>query len=265
MVSHSAQTVTDGALSLISARPEPGYRIEAAELFAALPPDDIDAAIGSAAAVCNQGPTTGQPAVTLAREPSLSVRQTWELSFIVRNLKAAGTPLDGAAVAHVGGRNEAGPLLAGFGANVEMIAVAPFDGEGIAETGGLARSANWRFGSVHNLPAESDAYAVVTSTGAMNGIAGRAYALRELLRIVRPGGLLCLTFSISSRGPEGIAPTTAGDLDGASLKAILQDAGLPDRPFGEDEVRASVQAMSRATNDARRDTTIAGLLIRRTK
>lgn len=52
-------------------------------------------------------------------------------------------------------------------------------------------------GTIYNLPCASDSYDVVTCFGQLQYHQHKSYALRELIRILKPGGLLILTFDLS--------------------------------------------------------------------
>jgi polysaccharide pyruvyl transferase WcaK-like protein/SAM-dependent methyltransferase len=54
----------------------------------------------------------------------------------------------------------------------------------------------WRLISGPSLPFESDTFDVVTSYSALEHVGDNESALNEVVRVLRPGGLLCLTFDI---------------------------------------------------------------------
>ena len=66
-----------------------------------------------------------------------------------------------------------------------------------------ARSVGYeaRFGSLYNLPAEDEAFDVVTSISVVEHVAHKEFVLKEALRVLKPDGLLILTFDFSNQ-PE---------------------------------------------------------------
>jgi SAM-dependent methyltransferase len=52
------------------------------------------------------------------------------------------------------------------------------------------------FGSVFNIPAEDETFDVVTSISVVEHILWNEYALKEMLRVLKPGGKLILTYNI---------------------------------------------------------------------
>ncbi len=55
-----------------------------------------------------------------------------------------------------------------------------------------------RHGGIHNLPVADASFDVVTCISVVEHVQGKAVVLRELLRVLRPGGLLVLTFDIAA-------------------------------------------------------------------
>jgi 2-polyprenyl-3-methyl-5-hydroxy-6-metoxy-1,4-benzoquinol methylase len=136
----------------------------------------------------------------------LHASKQWEYLFAWRQLsdRCAGD-IAGLHIADLGGgRGALSAFLASRGASVDV-----FDVDYLWDHGGdieiESRFLRWaqehgykpRFGSVFNLPIKDAAYDVVTSISVVEHLHYKRHALREALRILKPGGLLILTFDLS--------------------------------------------------------------------
>lgn len=78
------------------------------------------------------------------------------------------------------------------------------------------------FGSIYNLPCASDSYDVVTCFSQLQYHLHKSYALYELVRILKPGGLLILTFDLSYKlDQEKIDGIEVLNLE--SIQSLLKD------------------------------------------
>ncbi len=184
----------------------------------------------------------------------------WEYPYAVRAMLAQWTDFRHLHVADVGGgRGALASFLAKSGAYVEQFDRDYQWGRGNVLTESAyqryakGKGYRARFGSIYNLPATSDAYDVVLCMSVLEHLPDKPAALRELLRILRPGGICVLTFDLALE-PErftdalrvGVAdplhlatwldavgvylPGISAELVESSLRGIQNDgvAGIPD-------------------------------------
>lgn len=105
-----------------------------------------------------------------------------------------------------GGRGALAPYLASLGDDVTQFDLDYEWGKGAAseaEYRAYAKTRGYqaRYGSIYNLPAGSAEYDVVLCISVLEHLPEKTAALRELLRILKPGGVLILTFDFASQ-PE---------------------------------------------------------------
>jgi len=136
----------------------------------------------------------------------LHASKQWEYLFAWQQLaqRFAGG-VGGVRVADIGGgRGAWAAFLANRGADVEV-----FDLDYLCDHRGdteiESRFFRWarkhgyqpRFGSLFNLPIETSTFDVVTSISVIEHVRHKRYGLMEALRVLKPGGLLILTFDLS--------------------------------------------------------------------
>jgi SAM-dependent methyltransferase len=132
-----------------------------------------------------------------------------------------------------------------FTAEASRVDIFDVDARPLRETPGGEHIWNGRarFASIYNLPVETEAYDVVGFHSATYDASSPPYAVKELARIVRPGGLVCIAHEIIRTGdgrsgathdlPRLLAEfgleavSVAGDQAGASG---IGDAHSPARP-----------------------------------
>jgi len=136
----------------------------------------------------------------------LHASKQWEYLFAWQQLarRFAGTVV-GLRIADIGGgRGAWAAFLANRGADVQLFDVNfLWDHRGDTEI--ESRFFRWaqkhayqpRFGSLFNLPIETGIFDVVTSISVIEHLRYKRYALMEALRVLKPGGLLILTFELS--------------------------------------------------------------------
>jgi 2-polyprenyl-3-methyl-5-hydroxy-6-metoxy-1,4-benzoquinol methylase len=168
----------------------------------------------------------------------------WEYLFALKELeKFFPEGMEQLRIADVGGGRGALPAyLAKLGHQVDVYDINYlWDSRG--DQGLEKRYMRWartngytaRFGSVHNLPSGDEAYDVVTSISVVEHVPHKVFAVKEALRILRPGGLLILTFDFAPHpekfkdslrveifGPELLAATLAAL--GLQLSAVNPEA-----------------------------------------
>jgi SAM-dependent methyltransferase len=137
-------------------------------------------------------------------------------------------------IADIGGGRGAWPaFLAGRGAAVEV-----YDVDYLWDHGGdpaiETRFLRWarehaftpRFGSLFNLPVEDATYDVITSISVVEHLHHKRHAIREALRILKPGGMLILTFDFSIE-PEKHQDTLRTEIfSPVSLDQTLAELGM---------------------------------------
>jgi SAM-dependent methyltransferase len=140
----------------------------------------------------------------------LHASKQWEYLFAATAIRAvpppAGTPLR--ILDAGGGRGALPAYLAALGHDVEVI-----DRDFLWDHGGDmdierrymrsagAKNIRIRYGSVYNLPAASESFDVVTCISVIEHLHNKHLVLDELLRVLRPDGILVLSFDIAA-APE---------------------------------------------------------------
>jgi len=136
----------------------------------------------------------------------LHASKQWEYLFAWHQLaQRFARGVAGVRIADIGGGRGAWPaFLANRGADIEV-----FDVDYLWDHGGdteiESRFFRWaqkhgyqpHFGSLFNLPIETASLDVVTSISVVEHLRHKRYALMEALRVLKPGGLLILTFDLS--------------------------------------------------------------------
>ncbi len=84
----------------------------------------------------------------------------------------------------------------------------------------------WRLVSGAELPLIRDVFDVVTSFSGLDAASNKETAIEEMIRVLKPGGLLCLTFSICEKLCEMAFPLSIGEaLDMESFDRIVWRRG----------------------------------------
>jgi ADP-heptose:LPS heptosyltransferase/SAM-dependent methyltransferase len=136
----------------------------------------------------------------------LHASKQWEYLFAwQQSAQRFGGGVAGKRIADIGGgRGAWAAFLARRGAHVE-----PFDVDYLWDNRGdteieshffrWARNHRYqpRFGSLFNLPIETASIDIVTSISVVEHLRHKRYAIMEALRVLKPGGLLILTFDLS--------------------------------------------------------------------
>jgi ADP-heptose:LPS heptosyltransferase/SAM-dependent methyltransferase len=83
-----------------------------------------------------------------------------------------------------------------------------------------------RFGSLFNLPCTDNSYDVVTSISVVEHVQYKALAIKEAFRILKPGGLLIMTFDFSHK-PEQLRDSLRVEIFGPDLLSeTLSELGI---------------------------------------
>lgn len=191
---------------------------------------EIADAIACAAGL-TPGPITGHLV-----DPMIGVyvhaSKQWEYAYAFGAIRIRPGEMTGLRIADVGGgRGAFAAYLASRGAVVEQ-----FDRDyewsrgRTSEAGYRAYSQRKgyraRYGSIYNLPAESDAYDVVLCISVLEHLPQKPEALRELLRLVRPGGICVLTFDLALEPERFNDRLRVGVADPVALATWLDAVGV---------------------------------------
>jgi SAM-dependent methyltransferase len=203
----------------------------------------------------------------------LHASKQWEYLFVWEQLQRAdGGSLAGLKVADVGGgRGALAPYLAACGASVDSFDL-DYLWDSAGNPGVEGRFLRWaeahgvrpRFASLFNLPVPDATYDVVTCISVVEHVPFKQAALREVLRVLKPGGRLILTFDFSST-PDRHQDTLRCEIfSPASLGATLQQFGVNEWKFSEESLAQSL----REIQDDRvlgipAGMTVGGLVLRR--
>jgi ADP-heptose:LPS heptosyltransferase/SAM-dependent methyltransferase len=152
------------------------------------------------------------PASQHAREPAsglyLHASKQWEYLFAAAEVRRTADAAGGASLRVLdagGGRGALAASLASLGHQVAVM-----DRDYLWEDGGdpdvERRYIQWaaaqgfavRYGALENLPAATGSYDVVTCISVIQHLRNKALVMGELLRVLRPGGRLVLTFDIAA-------------------------------------------------------------------
>jgi ADP-heptose:LPS heptosyltransferase/SAM-dependent methyltransferase len=182
----------------------------------------------------------------------LHASKQWEYLFALESLTTKqGKRVSGLRVADVGGgRGALAPYLAALGNSVTVV-----DTDYLWDHAGdlcveqryraWARSFGYeaRFGSLYNLPADDEAFDVVTSISVVEHVAHKEFVLREALRVLKPGGLLILTFDFSNQ-PERFEDGIRREIFSPDrLVAALEKIGVVPPHMDRQAVDASARAI----------------------
>lgn len=196
----------------------------------------------------------------------------WEYAYVAAEVAQHwryGTPLRVADVG--GGRGALACYLAKHGAQVTQFDRDYEWGRGAAseaEYQAWAKLHNYeaRFGSIYNLPAGSAEYDVVLCISVLEHLPEKTAALRELLRILKPGGILVLTFDLAVE-PEKFRDKLRVDVASPdSLRTWLDSVGVTMPGVSDVDVRQSIQQIhADSVAGIPGGMTVAGLVISKSK
>ena len=194
------------------------------------------------------------PITQHAKEPVsglyVHASKQWEYMFAVRQIEAIA-PSASFKIADVGGgRGALAAFLAAAGHAVDV-----FDRDYLWDHAGDTavewRHMRWaarqgyqvRFGSLYNLPAADASFDVVTCISVVEHVRHKELVLKELLRILKPGGLLILTFDFAAE-PDRFHDNLRSEIFGpALLSETLAAFGPQTVGFSAAEIEQSVSAI----------------------
>jgi len=139
----------------------------------------------------------------------LHASKNWEYLYVLNAINGSNSSqkiIDAGA-----GRGALQIYLAGIGRDVHSIDLSfsehSHDGHECRHKflKAFGEKINFRFGSIFNLPYPDGYFDVVVSVSVIEHLKHKEFALYELLRVLKPGGMLILTFDITDR--ETLATT----------------------------------------------------------
>ncbi len=223
------------------------YRIESAALYATNP-----LAGREVAEICR---TLNLPLVPISQHTHgadsgiyIHASKQWEYAFALKSI-----PGEKLKIADVGGgRGAIAPYLAKRGHDVTVFDLDyMWDHRG--DLGVQDRFVRWsranglnvRFGSLFNVPAEDETFDVVLSMSVLEHVPYKHYAMREAMRILRPGGLLVMSFDFTLDPKQMEDGLRVEIFTPERLRAVLQDLGIDDYPFETTAIETSVREIHR--------------------
>jgi ADP-heptose:LPS heptosyltransferase/SAM-dependent methyltransferase len=204
----------------------------------------------------------GLPPVSIrehARDPESAVylhaSKQWEYPFALVALDHAAADRDGGRLRVLdagGGRGALSLSLAARGCDVALI--DPDFGLDDGGDGGArrrflayaaARGVAARYGGPYNLPSRDGAFDAVVCVSAIGHVRHQDRMLRELLRVLRPGGALALTFDIAVTPQIHEEGVRVGVLSPERLDKLLAPLGVSGGVFTTAAVAASAEVAAR--------------------
>jgi SAM-dependent methyltransferase len=193
-----------------------------------------------------------------AKQPSsgvyLHASKQWEYLFVFDQIgQVNGVNGDRLKIGDIGGgRGALGAYLGSLGHYVDV-----FDKDYLWDHGGDitvgARYMGWakshgygtHCGSLHNLPVEDETFDVVTSVSVVEHVPYKEYLLKEAFRVLKPGGLLILTFDFAVE-PQRFEDNLRREIFSPQrLEATLAAFGITSPGFTNTETVYSVEAIQR--------------------
>jgi ADP-heptose:LPS heptosyltransferase/SAM-dependent methyltransferase len=253
MASIAPASVLDQAHRHLEHRCRPNYRLVARQLYDAISSATTGSLIADIFAQLGIAPV---PICRHAVDPHsgiyLHASKQWEYPFALSQIASLGR-CGALRIADVGGgRGALAPYLAKLGHQVEV-----FDRDYQWDHGGdpsvEQRYMRWaadqgytaRYGSLYNLPTEDARYDVVLSISVIEHIYAKQLAICELLRIVKPGGLVILTFDFAL-DPARFRDSLRLEIFGPELLAqAFKPFGVVLPDFTSEEICDSARAIQR--------------------
>ena len=210
MLSITPERVRDAAVKFLRALTEPGFELETKAIYAseavAQRPDELTGLFAMAE-------LPAVPITQHARNTAIGVyllaSKQWEYLQALDAVDAMEVELGRRLrIADLGGgRGALAPYLASKGHEVEL-----FDHDRLSDYG-RDPDAEWRFrrwaskhglqvryGSHFNVPAHDAGYDMVISTSVIGEAPYKEFAIKEALRLLRPGGKLFVSFDVAADG-----------------------------------------------------------------
>src|SRR6185437_707687 len=205
MAEHSADTIVDSVRHITSAAYAPSAELLSAQLFTIGGMQALEPLCNAIYAACD---LAYEGLAKHVHQPSTGIyvhaSKNWEYPFILRAIREEGLHLKrGLRVADVGGgRGALSFALGRMGMDAEVFDIDyRWDAKGDPDIEdrfirAFREVGHARFGSIFNIPADDETYDVVTCVSVVEHIYYKRQAIAELLRVLKPGGLLVLTFDL---------------------------------------------------------------------
>jgi len=257
MAEHSADTIVDAVRHITSAAYAPSAELLSAQLFTIGGMQALEPLCNAIYAACD---LAYEGLAKHVHQPSTGIyvhaSKNWEYPFILRAIREEGLHLKrGLRVADVGGgRGALSFALGRMGMDAEVFDIDyRWDAKGDPDIEdrfirAFREVGHARFGSIFNIPADDETYDVVTCVSVVEHIYYKRQAIAELLRVLKPGGLLVLTFDlVEDLARSGLTdPLRREIFDLPLLAEELRALGVDVMPFDTVGVRRSILEIQEA-------------------
>lgn len=151
-----------------------------------------------------------------------------------------------------GGRGALSPYLAAKGHDVEIFDMN-YAWDSFGDPGIEHRFLKWSaknglrcsYGSLFNVPGQTGAYDIVLSVSVLEHAPYKPYAIKELLRLLRSGGKLFLSFDFTADSANLEDDLRIEIFTPGRLQAALASVGVPDVSVSPAQVQKSVERIRR--------------------
>jgi SAM-dependent methyltransferase len=257
MTEHSPATILDAVNRVTSSAYVASTELLGAQLFTISGMQALEPLRNAIYTACNL-PYNGLASHVQQQSTGIYVHasKNWEYPFILNAIRDAGLHLKpGLRIADIGGgRGALSFALGRMGAETEVFDIDyRWDSQGdpaiedrfirtFREVG------HARFGSIFNIPADDETYDVVTCVSVVEHIYYKRQAIVELLRVLKPGGLLALTFDlVEDLAEAGLTDHLRKEIfDMPALAEELRAFGVDVMPFDAVDVRRSILEIQEA-------------------
>lgn len=190
--------------SICEARQRYNYEVIAPELYTTERRNEFIPVLDELCAACEfERPPISEHYFTAESHVYMHASKQWEYPYAISKIKSLSK--QHLKIADIGaGRGALSQFLAqcGEGHDVTVFDMS-FDWDRVRhgvekEFIDYAAKNNFsaKFGTIFNIPSKNEAYDVVTCISVVEHIKHKVYALTEMLRILKPGGLLILTYDL---------------------------------------------------------------------
>jgi ADP-heptose:LPS heptosyltransferase/SAM-dependent methyltransferase len=175
----------------------------------------------------------------------------WEYPYAVSMMQGLGSHLK---IADVGsGRGALSLYLARLGHDVTAydfeFSPAPDDNNNLSDAAKFIRFAanqgfTAEFGDIFNLPVDDGAFDVVTCISVVEHVTHKFYAVKEMLRVLKPGGKLILTYDLAENPVDMETGNRCEIFDQNRIESLLREFGItPETIYDTSALRRSIADM----------------------